>query len=71
MLGLGGGMVAGGALEGTCTCLGQHISEHLEVPSFSSDLTSCRLSRTESCLHVCLPCSKASGHADGMCPVVA
>ena len=33
--------------------------------TFSSDLV--RLNRTESCLHVYLPCSRASGHADKMC----
>ena len=37
--------------------------------AFSSDLT--RLCRIDSCLYVYLPCFKASGHTDRMCPVVA
>ena len=36
--------------------------------AFPSDLV--RLNRTELCLFVYLPCSRASGHADKMCLVV-
>ena len=45
---------------------GQHISGHLEVRSLVISPGFAR-----QCLHVYLPCSKASGHVDRMCPVVA
>ena len=47
-------------------CLGQHMLGHWGVPSPVIKLGSVGL--LESCLY--LPCSSASGHAEGVCPVV-
>ena len=62
-----GGMVAGGCSWAPMLSRSAYIWPL--GSAFSSDLT--RLCKTESCLHVYLPCFKAFGHADRMCPVVA